>query len=724
MNFRIGSVAGMLAAGGLAAQTPELLEELVVTASGSEEALDGVAQTIFRYEGELIGETAPRQLTDFFQMRGLAQIQEFGPGHATMFLRGAATNGNGQGWNDGSEVLVLVNGRTAGTANLGKFSTHDLERVEVLHGPNSVLYGSSALGGVVNLITKDGGVFEGTELTTIFSSSDRYTQVLETGRKVGDLDYYLALSGTLAGDYRTGRGSTGEQPNTGYDQYGMDFSMGYELRDGHRLDFTLRHDALVNAGHGGATYSLTDSDDRYNTSAELLYTGEAADGRTRWTNRLYWVRDEDEFHRSQDPLVGLIPAIAAPGLIGTPGITRDFNERVLMEWGNRLAFHRDLTETNTLTAGLDLRVAEVENRRERTAAPGYLGGLIGIGLVQPPLAVDSRTTSAAIYVSESQTFFDERLRVTLGTRYDRTEEEALRTQNSPVAPSSETRDIFVHQLGVTWRAEDWLVLRASAGTGFLAANASQLFGTIQTANGYAYLPNPALKDVKSFGWDVGARAEHRGFTADVAFYENAMHDYIVPFLLPGTATLQWRNADERMVRGIQGEISQELGEFLQLGEISVMPYAGGNWFLSKKSVDLTGAAADQYALADYSLNAGVRVGQTGKWGMDLFVTASGPSEVNGGFLQNFNVPIAQIQDTQEVKGYALLNFSAHWQATENLTLFCGVNNILDKNYSPYFLAKNNGSTADVAPWLLPGVASGEGISSPGREFFGGLTFRF
>ena len=707
-----------------AAETFHIIDELIVTASGIKEPADEVSQTILTYDAKELAASAPRHLADFFQNRGLAQIQEFGPGHSTLFLRGSTTIGTGHGWSDSSEISVLINGRPAGTANFGKISTHDVERIEILYGPNSVLYGSSALGGVVNLITKNGCSFEGTELTALFSSFDRYTQIIQSGGKRGSFDYYLELSHTTAGDYDTGRSSTGSQPNTAYDQRAANFSLGYQLRDNHRLDFTFRHDGIYHAGHPGPTYSLTDEDDRYNASAEILYTGSTHDDRYRWTNRFYWLRDTEQFHRSQDPLLGLLPAIASPGLIGSPGITRDYNERRLTEWGNRSALHADLISGNTLTVGIDLRLSETANRRERTAAPLYQGALIGVPVVMPPLAINSRTTSTAIYLQDSQTFLGDRLKLTLGTRYDRTREQALRTQNSSVDPSSESREIFVHQIGATYQVNDWLTLRANAGTGFLAANASQLFGTIRTANGFSYIPNPDLKDEKSFGWDVGFRAAHRGLTADFSLYENTIRDYITAFLYPTSATLQWRNADERVVRGIQGEISQDLFEYLPTGSLTFTPYFGGNWFLSKKSEDLTGQTADQYYLADGSLNAGLRVAKPGKWSTDLYVTASSPSEINGGFLQNYNVPIAQIQDTQTVPGYAILNFSASWQTTENLTLFCGVNNILDKNYSPYFLAKNNGSTTDVAPWLLPGTASGEGISSPGREFFGGLTFRF
>ncbi|MGO7771011.1 TonB-dependent receptor plug domain-containing protein, partial [Rhizobium ruizarguesonis] len=75
-------------------------------------------------------------------------------------LRGASTDGQGRDFR--SQVLVLVNGRRAGTANLSKLSPSDVERIEIVRGPSSVIYGSQAMGGVVNIIMKTGATAPGT----------------------------------------------------------------------------------------------------------------------------------------------------------------------------------------------------------------------------------------------------------------------------------------------------------------------------------------------------------------------------------------------------------------------------------------------------------------------------------------------------------------------------------------------------------------------------------
>lgn len=708
----------------VSANAQDLLEPLIVTATGSGEVVENLPQTIRRYEAEEILQSAPRNLTDFFRTQALGELQDFGPAHANFFLRGASTIGQGQGWSDGSEVAILVNGRPSGTANLGKISLTDLANIEILKGPNSVLYGSSAMGGVINLATKDGRTFQQTELTSLYSSFNRFSETLETGGKEGAFDYYLQLGGTVADDYRVGKGGFGEQPNTDYKQASATISLGYDISDLHRIAFLFRNDGIYNAGRPGPTYSLTDYDNRYSNSAEITYTGRTQDERFRWTNKAYYVRDTDELVWSQNPLIGLIPALVAPGLIGLPGITSDVNERVLQEWGNRFSLEIDATETNTLTLGSDLRYSELDSSRSRTAAPGYQGALIGLPVVLAPLSVDDRTVTTGFFLQDSQRFLDDKLNIRAGVRYDRIDQTALPTQNSAVVKSERDEDVIVWQAGATYNPLDWLTLRGNVGTGFLSANPTQLFGDVRQVNGFAFLANPDLEDEKSFGFDLGARVKTESLTLDLAYYENTIDDYITAALIPGTANLRWRNADEKTVRGIELAAAYDLAPDLDMDGFSLEPYFSGNYFLEKKASDINGAPGDQYYLNDYQLVAGLRGGKPGKWSANLYASIAGPSAINAGFLQNANVAPADLTRTFSQPSHTVFNFAVDYQINEQFTVFGGINNILDRNYNDYFLPLNNNSTADVAPYLLPGIVSGEGISSPGRGYFVGLRCMF
>jgi len=258
------------------------LAPVVVTASGIDQPLPLVSQTLRLYDQSAIDTAQPRNLGDLLIQNSFGSSINFSPGQTLFNIRGGSS-GVGQGWEDGSEVTVLINGRPSGTANLGKLSTYDAERVEVLRGPASVIYGSSAMGGVINIITKDGETAPGSRVEGFFGSYDRYSGTFESGGKEKAFDWYVEGTGFTGGDYDSGAGSAGAMPNTAYNQANLDLHLGYDLNETNRLDFTIRHDGVYDAGHPGVTLSTTDTDNRYNTSIEADYAGSTSHGDLSWT---------------------------------------------------------------------------------------------------------------------------------------------------------------------------------------------------------------------------------------------------------------------------------------------------------------------------------------------------------------------------------------------------------------------------------------------------------
>jgi outer membrane cobalamin receptor len=107
-------------------------------------------------------------------------------------------------------VLVLVDGRRfneqfQGNAELSTFPTENIDHIEVLRGPASALYGSGAMGGVVNIVTRRGteephyriGVFGGDHATLQYN--------LAHGARVAEVDYYLTASRYTTDGYLTNR---------------------------------------------------------------------------------------------------------------------------------------------------------------------------------------------------------------------------------------------------------------------------------------------------------------------------------------------------------------------------------------------------------------------------------------------------------------------------------------------------------------------------------------
>jgi len=142
----------------LAAYSPEMADEIVVTASRSPMAVkDALASTTVITREQL----EASQARDLYQvLRSLAGVQINRNGG-----RGSATSVSLRGLNS-SGTLVLVDGiniesATLGQASLEQLSLDQIERIEVLRGPKSSLYGSSAMGGVVQIFTRNGSKQQG-----------------------------------------------------------------------------------------------------------------------------------------------------------------------------------------------------------------------------------------------------------------------------------------------------------------------------------------------------------------------------------------------------------------------------------------------------------------------------------------------------------------------------------------------------------------------------------
>ncbi|MBI3594198.1 MAG: TonB-dependent receptor [Nitrospirae bacterium] len=146
-------LALLLSSPAFAEQSDVDLPEVVVTASRLEESLERTPQDVTVITHSDIEKKGVPFVVDLLRLQpDLQVVQNGGPGTvATLLLRGGAS----------SQVLVLVDGiklnsPSVGTTDLSSLLTSDVERIEIIKGPQSTLYGSEAMAGVVNIITKKG----------------------------------------------------------------------------------------------------------------------------------------------------------------------------------------------------------------------------------------------------------------------------------------------------------------------------------------------------------------------------------------------------------------------------------------------------------------------------------------------------------------------------------------------------------------------------------------
>ena len=134
---------------------PATLPDVVVTPTRVPTLIDGIPAGVTVIDRNEIATRGYTTLPEALEaVPGLLVVQSGGPGgNASVFIRG--TNSN--------QVLVLRDGvpindpsDPGGAFNFGVDTLADIERIEVVRGPMSSLYGSGAIGGVINLITRRG----------------------------------------------------------------------------------------------------------------------------------------------------------------------------------------------------------------------------------------------------------------------------------------------------------------------------------------------------------------------------------------------------------------------------------------------------------------------------------------------------------------------------------------------------------------------------------------
>jgi iron complex outermembrane receptor protein len=130
---------------------PRMLEEIVVTAQKREQRLQDVPVSISALTSELLQDSGVVGVQDLAQLApGLIIAETIGRQTTVASIRGVAPFGFAD-----ETVVMMIDGYTSGFQRSGNNATLlDLERVEILRGPQATLYGRNAIGGVINYITR------------------------------------------------------------------------------------------------------------------------------------------------------------------------------------------------------------------------------------------------------------------------------------------------------------------------------------------------------------------------------------------------------------------------------------------------------------------------------------------------------------------------------------------------------------------------------------------
>jgi vitamin B12 transporter len=565
------SIALLLSCPALAqnpSQADDALDTVVVTASRSAEKLHDVSQSMIVITQKEIRESGAENAFDILKRYGLQvggnETSSDSPNYDSMTLkmRGVSTSYHGIDLN--GEILMLIDGRRTGTDNFGILDMNAIARIEVVRGPGAMQYGSSAIGGVVNVITERGSKETDVELEAgIGSWSAKTTKAFASGQSNdGRFDYAVSASRYSVSDYEDAKGVRNE--NSALDsrqKYAV--NLGWNIDKDHRIGLAAQHTDTDRAGIGTNTGSAAtrkqykDNDYR---AFDLSYEGKTQN--KSWLLRYFTGRTRYELTRWQSTTIHQMDVFSNydnkfQGAQGTFNLDADRFELV-----TGVDFlHYDLYQNQPASLNVSLARANHTN-----------GKYTNIG---------------AFAIGKAHLLEERNLVLSAGLRYDTFKSDMKTRYNfSTGTPSilniSNTYRKFLPSLGVAYHPLDYLKLRANYGHAFKMPAPRQQGGLFYMAttgsSGNPFVGNPDIKPERSKTWDIGVDVDYQALNLYATYFDTHYRDKIAA--LPaatvnvsgfsGTGRL-YVNLDRVYLRGIEAGASLDLGRHLDWG-FNLEPY--------------------------------------------------------------------------------------------------------------------------------------------------------
>lgn len=611
---------------------PSMMDEVVVTESRIEETKREVTANLSVISRETIEQSSSSDLGELLTEQGLGHIQKYPGALTAISIRGFRTDTHGNDLQ--GKVLILLDGRRAGSGNAVKFQTKNIERVEIIRGPGAVQYGSAGMGGVVNVITRT-GTKNSLYVEGGYGSFEKAEGSIGGTALSGGFDFAGAVNYLTSGDYDTGSGHTFD--NTGIDdQISASLNGGYSFSDYHRIGMIFTGFSVEGAGNAGyiSSVDLDDYSDKSNFSLDTKYTGSTADESSQWMARFFFGRDENTWEN---------PTGSNPDLWDT-GIPLENTTDQLgaqAQYSTKFANH-------TLTAGADW----VEYQIENTYSPE-----------------ETAYTNPALFFLGKGSYLGDSLIANLGLRYDWFEVEV-----EDPAGRTEDQSRLTPKFGLAWLASDSIKLRAQYAQGFMMPSANQL--AINTVSyGQQVVGNPDLDPEKSQTYEAGVDYTQNALLASLTYFYTEFEDKIISsYLTDGSQS--WDNIGDATVAGFELEASYDIGQPMGW-EWELRPYLNAT-FLTDFEDEETGE--DLKYTSDTNLSTGL-------------VTSNG----NGTFCR-FNLVYYSSQPVQdwesgiypvpdyELDSITVADLTAAWKFLENeqygdFTIRGEIQNLFDEDYA-------------------------------------------
>ncbi|MEO5799662.1 MAG: TonB-dependent receptor [Gemmatimonadales bacterium] len=399
----------------------------------------------------------------------------------------------------GNRVLILDDGQRMETQQWGdehapNVETATADRIEVIRGPASVLYGSDALGGVINVVQRDlpdagvGRRLLRGELSTSWASNGHApdgSALLEGA--AGRFGFRGTLSGRSQQNIRT---PAGDLSNSGLSMLGGSLSAG------------------VHGGRGNVTATYTQRNERLEIHEDPAEAPDATGYQRIGARR------------------GKLAGDVALG----GGTRLEFD--LGLEQNRRREFED--ADATVVALGLLSRTTTA-NAHLHIASSAHAAGVVGVSFLrttfskfgEETLIPNSTTTGVGAFGFEQLEIG--RWQFSFGARFDQRTLDNESDAELGLDAGTRHYHSLAGNVGALYRLADGVALVVNAGRGFRAPSPFELFsngvheGTVRFERG-----NPVLKNETSFNVDAAIRVQQRAIRAELGIFRNAVNNYIYP----------------------------------------------------------------------------------------------------------------------------------------------------------------------------------------------------
>lgn len=620
--------------------------EMVVTATRIERQIFNTPQAVTLLDDLAVEQANAGTTPDILSGVTGVLIQKTNPGGGSPFIRGLT----------GKQVLILVDGVRVNNSYY-RFGPHQylntidpdlVERIEVVRGPTSVLYGSDALAGVINVITRkranfsDARGMEGLVALHGASADASLAGRLQVEGNFNQLGYIGGISGKRFNSLEGG-GDVGEQRPTAYDALGGDLKLNYRLGGGGELIFSHQYNRQFDVPKTSEV-TLGDKlkfnyEPQLRTLSYLEYRGwhDAAAPITDMKFNVSFNRQKEgeEIVKVSTPTVETREITDVKTLGATTQFTSKLGRAQRLTYG--FDYYRD--RYNTSKTRIDLTTGAATS-------------------VMPGTPDGAKYESWGLYL-QNEVRFTDRLEAILGARYAHFEADgAIGANQLNLSDGELTGSINgLYRLAPRWN------LVAGLAQGYRAPNMEDFFGRVDFVT---EIPNTQLTPEHSLNKEIGVKYYSPRTSGDFYLFHTT-YDDLIDRVTVAPGVTQRQNIQRALIKGAELGVKHSFSD--RWSATGNLTYTWGQDRDTQQPLrripPLNGSLHLRYAPDDRS------------WYEVYSLFADRQDRLSSGDLSDPRIP------ADGTPGYGTLNLKAGYKPARGQNLMVSLENVLDAKYKTH-----------------------------------------